>query len=60
MHSLKRKEAPGSVVQLNPVLREIKQFKEKPNAKWDKECGDLRARPHTTSFPTCERDQGKV
>jgi len=30
-------------------------FKDKPNAKWNKESGDFRARPHLAQLPTCEK-----
>ena len=30
-----------------------KQIKEKPDIKWNKGCGDLRARSHPSKLPTC-------
>ena len=36
-----------------------KRFKEKPNAKWNKGDGDLRARPHPAKLPTCEKELKK-
>lgn len=53
----RRKVALGNVM-LEPrsVLSEIKKFKEKPNAKCNKESGDLRARPHSAKLPTCEKE----
>ena len=31
------------------------KFKDNPDVKWNKESGDLRARPHPAQFPFCER-----
>lgn len=43
-------------MELKPVFKEIK---EKPNAKWNKESSDLRARPHSAKLPTCEKELKK-
>ena len=32
---------------------------EKPDAKWNKGSGDLRARPHPAKLPTCEKELKK-
>jgi hypothetical protein len=32
------------------VLKEIKEFKEKPVVQWDEGCDNLRVRPHSVSF----------
>lgn len=40
----RRKGAPGSVMELSTVLKEI-VFKEKPGAKRDKGSGDIMTRP---------------
>lgn len=42
------------MLELNSVLKEIKKSL-KPKAKWNKESGDLRARPHPVKLPTCEK-----
>jgi hypothetical protein len=42
MYSLRRKEAPGRRMDLNQVQGE-RQIEEKPDIKWNKGSGELRA-----------------
>jgi hypothetical protein len=37
MYSLRRKEAPGNIMELSPVFMEIKMFNKKFNSKENKE-----------------------
>ena len=46
---------PGIVMELNPVFKGDKRFKEKPNANGIKEW-DLRVRAHPVKLPTCENE----
>lgn len=51
------KRAPGNVLwEPSPVFKEIKKFKEKPDAKWDKGSGKFRARHHPAKFPSCRKE----
>ena len=34
-------------------------MKEKPDNKWNKGSGDLRARPHPAKFPACDKELKK-
>lgn len=52
MSSLRRKEAPGSVMELSPPLKEIKC---KPDAEWDSGSGDFRGHP-ALSFHLVKRN----
>lgn len=40
-------------MELSPVLKEVKYFKEKPGAKWNEGSSDLRAGPHPAKHPAC-------
>ena len=44
MYYLRRKGAAGSVMELSPVLKEVRLLK--PDAKEDKENSDIQARAH--------------
>lgn len=43
------------MLEISPVLKKIKSLKEKPNSKWNKESGDLRARRYPVKLPTYEK-----
>lgn len=53
IHSLRRKEAPGSVMSSSSVLKEINFFKQKANAKWNKNNGHIMTRSHPAKLPIC-------
>ena len=57
--SLRENGAPGSVVELIPVHREITHFKKSLIAKWNKVSDDLKLRSHPTKLPTCEENLKK-
>lgn len=40
-------------------VQEDKRFKEKPDAKWNKGSGGLRARSHSAKVPTCKKELKK-
>ena len=46
-------------MELTPVLKEIKQFKEKPDATGQRWSRDRRTRPHPAKLPTCEKELKK-
>lgn len=58
LYRLKERE-PQNVDVGAPSAQRDKRFKEKPDAKWNKENGNLRARPHSAKFPTCEKELKK-
>lgn len=55
MYSLRRQGAPESVMELCPVLKEIKSLKKKKktDAKWNEGSSDLRTRAHLDKPLTC-------
>ena len=55
MYSLKRKGAPGCIMELN----RDKQMKEKPYAKWNKGGGDLRV-TYPAELPFCEKKLNNI
>ena len=57
MYSLRRKGALGDIMELSPMLKEIKKFKEKPDTIWEKE---TRERPHSAKLSNCERNGRKT
>ena len=59
MHSFRRKRAPKKYNGLKSSDQGNKKFNEKPDAKWNKGSGDLRARPHPAKLPTCEKELKK-
>lgn len=42
------------------AIKEMRQFKEKSDAKWNKKRGSLQAGPYTAKFPTCTKELGKT
>lgn len=41
-------------------LSKYKRINEDPDAKWNKESGNFRARPHPARLPTCEKELKKT
>lgn len=55
--SLRRKGALGSIIELAKSYAQGDQkFKEKPDPKWSKGSGDLRAGPHPVKLPVCKKE----
>lgn len=46
----------GSPIELSFLLKKMKMFKEKSNAKWNKGSGKFRTGPHTAKFPICAKE----
>ena len=57
---LRRKGAPKGVIELFPVIKEIKKFKETPNAKQYKGNGGFTARPYSANLPTYDKELKKI
>ena len=56
MYSLRRKGAPGRVMELSPVLKEIKSLKKTPMLNGIKGVVISEQDPTQLSFPTCEKE----
>ena len=52
MYNFRKKRAPGSRMELSPIIKEIK--------KRNKGSDDVRLRSHSDKFSTCEKEVKKI